>query len=188
MAIEPHDIIAANELARVRESYASKGRYYHTWVHVEALLASARRDGMMLTPVVLAIIYHDIVYNASAKDNEARSAKALEAARENGHFTASANDVAEAATMINLGEGTPAVDWFWDADREILAADDAAYDAYAGAVRKEYSIYPDFMYKRGRAAFVKAELARPHIYRTPSFRARFDDRARANLSRELARL
>lgn len=188
MAVEPQDIIAAPELERVRSVYASKGRHYHTWTHVEALLASARRDAMMCVPVVLAIIYHDIVYNASAKDNEVRSAMALEAAAQDGHLNASADERAEAVTMINLGEGTPRLDWFWDADREILAASEEAYDAYAAAVRKEYSIYPDFMYKRGRAAFVKGELGRMNIYRTQSFRARFDAQARANLSRELARL
>ncbi len=87
--------------------------------------------------------------------------------------------------MINLGEGDYASDWFWDADREILASDASRYDAYAAGVRQEYRIYPDFIYKRGRSAFLKAELSRSHIYRTQSFRARFDAAARANIEREL---
>jgi predicted metal-dependent HD superfamily phosphohydrolase len=96
--------------------------------------------------------------------------------------------VRHAMEMINLGSGDAEADWFWDADREILAATPDAYAAYAAAVRKEYKIYPDFMYRRGRAQFLQGELARPAIFRTESFNARFGVAARANISAELREL
>jgi predicted metal-dependent HD superfamily phosphohydrolase len=181
------EIVAAPELERLQQAYSAKTRHYHTWTHVQTLLAAAARDDMATVPVTLAILYHDVVYGAPAKDNEAKSAEALEAAWRDHRVTAGPDDIAAAKHMINLGSGDAASDWFWDADREILAAPEQVYDAYAAAVCKEYKIYPMFLYKRGRAKFIETELARPHIYRTESFRARFDAQARANLTRELRR-
>lgn len=60
-----------------------------------------------------------------------------------------------------------------------------AYQAYGAAIRKEYSIYPGFLYRRGRAKFLKAELKRPYVYRTKSYQMRSEALARANMKEEL---
>jgi predicted metal-dependent HD superfamily phosphohydrolase len=173
------------EVAALRAAYGERHRHYHTWTHVESLLAAARRDAMATPAILLAIAYHDVVYSPTAKDNEAQSANALFAAWQRKAVHADEATVRHAMGMINLGTGDAQADWFWDADREILAAAREAYQAYAAAVRKEYKIYPDFMYRRGRAQFLQGELARPKIFRTDSFNARFGDAARANLAAEL---
>lgn len=186
--IELADVIKEAELAKVRAAYAVRGRHYHTWSHIETLLNAAKRDDMMSVPIVLAIVYHDVVYDASAKDNEAKSAKRLAEALQKKQIKATASDVAAAQNMITLGTGDAVSDWFWDADREILAAAPDVYVDYAADVRKESGMFPDFMYKRARAAFLKSELARPFIYRTAMYRERFEAGARANIQLELSRL
>jgi predicted metal-dependent HD superfamily phosphohydrolase len=185
MSIDLAPLIDANELRAIRAAYAQPGRYYHTWTHIEALLCSAERDGMATPDVILAVVFHDVVYDVTAKDNEAQSAARLRAAFDRRLVTATPADIAAASKMITLGEGDPVSDWFWDADREILAASADAYRAYAAAIRREYAIYPDFLYHRGRAAFLKGELARPHLYRTASYRERFEAAARTNIAAEL---
>ena len=181
-------LIEDSELSVLRAAYGERHRHYHTWTHIETLLASARRDVMATPAILLAIAYHDVEYSATAKDNEAQSAKALFAAFQRKAVSADEATVQRAMDMINLGSGDAEADWFWDADREILAAAPDAYRAYGAAVRKEYKIYPGFMYRRGRKQFLQGELARPKIFRTDSFNARFGDAARANITAELSEL
>ena len=181
-------LIEESELSVLHTAYAERHRHYHTWTHIEMLLASAQRDGMTTPPVLLAIAFHDIVYNATAKDNEAQSANALLATWRRKRVHADESTVRHAMAMINLASGNAEADWFWDADREILAAAPDGYRAYAVAVRKEYKIYPDFLYRRGRAKFLEGELARPQIFRTESFNARFGEAARRNIAAELKEL
>ena len=46
-------------------------RYYHNWNHIEYMFKIARKLGIELTDeLVLAIIFHDIIYDPLAKDNE----------------------------------------------------------------------------------------------------------------------
>jgi predicted metal-dependent HD superfamily phosphohydrolase len=70
----------------------------------------------------------------------------------------------------------------------LLAAEPAEYEAYAAAIRREYSVYPDLLYRRGRASVLAKLLAMPPLYRTPALKAQWEKRARENLARELAGL
>ncbi len=73
-----------------------------------------------------------------------------------------------------------------DSDLAILAS--AAYPAYAAAVRAEYAHVPDDAFRAGRAAVLRNLLDLPALYRTPQALARWDAKARANLTDELSRL
>lgn len=57
---------------RLNESH----RYYHNWdVHIEYMFKIARKLNIELTDqLILAIIFHDIIYDPLAKDNEVKSA------------------------------------------------------------------------------------------------------------------
>ena len=74
-----------------------------------------------------------------------------------------------------------------DIDMAILAAEFAAYDEYAAAVRTEYGFASDAQWRKGRGEFLKGLLARPAIFLSPPGRA-LEGAARANLGRELAML
>src|SRR5262245_50900167 len=63
-----------------RRAYASEGRAYHTFDHVEELfgwLDEVARDVGFQRPleVSLAALFHDAVYEPGKSDNEARSAE-----------------------------------------------------------------------------------------------------------------
>jgi Uncharacterized protein conserved in bacteria len=58
-------------------AYNLPGRHYHTLQHIEQmliLLDEVKEACADLEALQLAIFYHDIVYNAQRKDNEAQSA------------------------------------------------------------------------------------------------------------------
>ncbi|MGW6748734.1 HD domain-containing protein, partial [Streptomyces sp. NPDC055006] len=75
-----------------------------------------------------------------------------------------------------------------DADLAILAASPGAYAAYAAAVREEYGFVPDEPFREGRAAVLRQLLALPRLFRTPYGAAHWEERARENLTAELALL
>nr|WP_206067786.1 metal-dependent phosphohydrolase [Nonomuraea sp. FMUSA5-5] len=62
------------------------------------------------------------------------------------------------------------------------------YDGYARAIRQEYAHVPDVAFAEGRSAVLRRLLAAPALYRTPRARALWEERARANMTGELARL
>lgn len=77
---------------------------------------------------------------------------------------------------------------FLDMDLSILGAPEPVFDAYETAVRAEYAFVPDDLFRAGRSRILAGFLERPTHYFSEWGRARFEDRARANLSRSLAAL
>lgn len=182
-------------LARHRE----KHRRYHTaahvaWVirHVDELAADQPVDH--LDEVVAAAFYHDAVYEPSYPANERASARL--ARRDLASLGWADDAVDRVGSMIEATEHTtPAPQSvgddtavLLDADLAILGADPAAYAAYVNGVRAEYRHVDDDEWAEGRAAVLEGLLHRPTIYRTAAGRDRWEDRARANLTAELAQL
>lgn len=182
-------------LARHRE----KHRRYHTaahvaWVirHVDELASVEPIDH--LDEVVAAAFYHDAVYEPTYPANERASARL--ARRDLASSGWDADAVERVASMIEATEhgatgaggasGDTAV--LLDADLAVLGADPAGYSAYLTGVRAEYRHLTDDEWRTGRAAVLQEFLERPAIYSTPTARDRWETRARANLTAELAGL
>src|SRR5690606_25529794 len=75
-----------------------------------------------------------------------------------------------------------------DADLAILGSDSSTYDAYAKNVRREYSMYPDFLYRPGRKKVLQHFLSMERIFKSDEFATQFEAQARINLARELREL
>jgi predicted metal-dependent HD superfamily phosphohydrolase len=134
----------------------------------------------------------DLAEAHEAVSNEEASARLAELVL--GRLGLPAGLVAESARLVRLTEthAAPPDDAnaavLCDADLAILAADPGRYAAYAEAVREEYSSVPDELFRPARARILGALLAAPPLYNTPAARARFEQRARANVTAEIARL
>jgi predicted metal-dependent HD superfamily phosphohydrolase len=180
-------------LARHRE----KHRRYHTathvaWVlrHVEELAASEPVE--QLGEVAAAAFYHDAVYEPTHPANERASARL---ARRDLTALGWADDAVErVAAMIEATEheasSEPAGDTavLLDADLAVLGADPAAYTTYVEQVRSEYRHVGDADWRVGRSQLLRTLLDRDAIFTTPTGRDRWESRARANLTAELATL
>jgi predicted metal-dependent HD superfamily phosphohydrolase len=192
------DDAAAPVFAELVQAYSGEGRHYHTLDHLAALFGLLDRHGAGLkdrSAVELAIFFHDAVYAPTRSDNEEQSA-AL--ARE--RLTALGLPAALVARVVDLvlatrhGSEPPAeqddgdMALLLDLDLSVLAADRPVYAAYAQAIRREYAVYPDLIYRPGRRRVLADFLARPRIYRTRRLHELWDAAARANLAWELAEL
>ncbi len=180
-------------LARHRE----KHRRYHNathiaWVirHVEDLARSEPVDD--LDAIVAAAFYHDAIYEPTYPANERASARlarrdltALGWPETRGDRVAAMIEATEhGAEASNDPSGDTAV--LLDADLAVLGADPAGYATYVSGVRAEYRHLDDDDWRSGRTSVLQGFLERPAIFVTEAGRARWEQRARANIAAELA--
>jgi predicted metal-dependent HD superfamily phosphohydrolase len=172
-------------------------RAYHGLHHVQACLDEldrVRDDFASRVDVDLAewsLWLHDCVYIAGAKDNEERSAEVstrmLRVIGASVSLIESTNRmiIATKHTGETLDEASSLVA---DVDMSILGASPELYNAYAAAIREEFSFVDEARYRAGRGAFLRGLLARERIYHTDSVFRRLESRSRANIAEEIARL
>ena len=191
------DRTAAGEAWRlIAAAYAEPHRHYHTLDHIQSLLALRDTQAALFQArdvTDLAILLHDIVYEPKRQDNEAESAVwARDQLRRLGFAAAT---IATVVRMIELSRHGPdeiaTVDpssdlaLFLDLDLSVLAAEPRIYRDYTLAIRREYCIYPDLLYRPGRARVLRGFLERPLIYLSGCFTAKWEARARRNIEAEL---
>lgn len=184
-------------LSSLIAAYDEPRRAYHTLVHIGAMLADLDRFGSALAgteadAVRLAVLFHDAVYDPTRTDNEDASARL--ASLQLGSLGVDAALVARVADLVRAtqhGVAPPAdatAALLVDIDLAVLAADSARYDAYAAAIRREYTHVPDDAFRTGRRRVLDGFRARRFIYATPALRSLFEQRARENLARECDQL
>ncbi len=193
------DVVAACTDLRDRlvEAYAAPHRRYHdtrhlaeVLCHVASLLDRTPARGVDRDALLLAAWFHDAVYDGRPDDEERSAALA--------GTTLPACDVppalvAEVVRLVRLTrEHRPAHDdvagqLLCDADLAILAAGAERYAEYTRDVRAEYAHVEDAAFRAGRAEVLRALLAGPLFHTAPA-REAWEERARANVEAELARL
>jgi predicted metal-dependent HD superfamily phosphohydrolase len=175
--------------------YSSPGRHYHTLEHVQAVcntILALCPDAEWRPALLLAAWFHDAVYDPRAADNEERSAELARAVLP--PLGLPETLVAEVVRLVLLTRthvaeaGDRAGQVLLDADLAVLGEDEAAYDRYAAAVRREYAWVPEDAYRAGRRQVLEGFLRRPRIYLTDAMFARAEAAARRNLAREIATL
>lgn len=170
-------------------AYNLPGRHYHTLQHIEqmlSLLEEVKEDCADLEALQLAIFYHDIVYNAQRKDNEARSAVIARKRLTALGFKRIGKVVALIlATQKHERADDRDTNYLLDIDLNILGAAWPRYREYAQQVREEYIIYPDELYKPGRVQVLRHFLGAARIFKTDYFYRKLEARARENLQKEI---
>lgn len=185
--------------------YTRPGRHYHNMAHVahclrelQALLAEPATAAHLgeARELVVALLFHDAVYDPLAEDSEEQSA----------------NLCSEAAPLFFPGLDLPRVTrlirltslhgrlpgrltlseqdrLFLDVDMAVLGAAPDVYAAYRAGIKHEYEplLGPE-RYNLGRRGFLERLLASPHIYLSARYLATHEAAARANLKHELEAL
>jgi predicted metal-dependent HD superfamily phosphohydrolase len=185
------------------DAYGVSSRAYHNLAHLAHCLAefdAVRAHVADPVTAELAIWFHDSVYDPGRSDNELRSA---EWARSVLSFLGATPGQIAAVQVIVMGTRhtdppaladapeAPAVAdgaLVADADLAILGQPQPAFDAYEQAIREEYRQVHDEGFRVARLSILKRLLARPRIYATLPFRARYETAARENLARSIERL
>jgi predicted metal-dependent HD superfamily phosphohydrolase len=183
----------------MRARYEEECRHYHNWSHVDALLGAYRDAKHLIADqpsVLLAILYHDAVYDPKAPDNEEKSAdlmviecdglvppRVLNRAYELVHATKKhevpASDDAQFKSDCAL---------FLDIDLSILGADKGTFSEYESNIHREYAFVPEETYREARKAVLTRFLERERIYYSDFFFDALEERARENLKRSIERL
>ncbi|WP_319616483.1 HD domain-containing protein [Flavobacterium flavipigmentatum] len=172
--------------------YSVKSRHYHNLTHLEDMIVSFEtyRDQIQNpNEIIFAIFYHDYIYKSSKKDNELKSAEyALSILPENTKLDKQLVFDTICATQLHQHHQIEDINWLIDFDLKILARDWNEYQMYFEQIRKEYRIYPDFLYKPGRAKALQHFLENEFIFQTEEFRKLYEEKARRNIEKEISLL
>ncbi|EGF91786.1 hypothetical protein ABI_02170 [Asticcacaulis biprosthecium C19] len=167
-------------------AYSEPHRHYHGLSHIAAVVArfdTVRDQFEDPGQALLALFFHDIIYEPARRDNEALSADRLREALPGIDTARACRHIL--ATTAHQPSDDPDTNLVLDIDMSVLGASWPAYLAYARGVFHEYvPVYGLEAYAAGRVAlFLTPTLARDHIFLTQSFAAR-DAQAKQNLSAE----
>lgn len=192
------DYGAGNKFTRLWDEihayYTGSKRYYHNLIHLENMYNELEGCSPLISDkdtLLFALYYHDIIYNASRKDNEEKSAalavKRLTEINYTDTRIATCHDAIMATKTHTISSNTD-INLFTDADLSILGSSPEKYQEYYKQIRKEYSVYPDFLYNPGRKKVLINFLDMDYIYKTQYFRDRYEFAARTNIASEIKNL
>lgn len=190
--------------------YQQQHRYYHTLRHIEHLLRvfvkyshCIANSEEMTSSILLAIWFHDVVYDATSNANERLSMRVFQVfvlhfervfgAVFNKQVSERVLRLIEATIKHELKEvenenEDDAMRWFLDFDLAILAQPQAVYEEYAANIRKEYSHILSPQFEQRRCEVLKRFLARSKLYFTHEFQQNYEDVARQNIAIEIQKL
>ncbi|HLP20006.1 MAG TPA: hypothetical protein VK174_06875 [Chitinophagales bacterium] len=189
-------VVTGNEVEweNIMAHYSDKGRHYHTMRHLANMYDElfAYYKGVPPVATTFALFYHDLVYSPLRSDNEQQSADYARKVLMQWNMPAELISKVHHLIVCTQSHEAIAADdetnVFLDADMAILGSAAPVYQDYTTAVRKEFSIYPDFIYNKGRRDFLRKTLSRPYMFLTAFFRAKYESHARINLQNELNQL
>jgi predicted metal-dependent HD superfamily phosphohydrolase len=177
--------------SEIENNYSSNKRHYHTLQHLDNLLTQlteVKGEIQNWTVILFTLYYHDAVYNALKSNNEEKSAELAEKRMKQ---LSVPNDAIERckkqilATKSHLKSTDIDTNYFTDADLLVLGQSWETYSMYYKNVRKEYSIYPDFVYNPGRKKVLTHFLSMDRIFKTDFFYNNFEIQAKHNLQKEI---
>jgi len=175
-------------------AWSERARHYHDARHLRECLAFYslwQGQGERGAEVVLALWFHDAVYEPGAADNELRSA--AWAARVLGESKAPSEagqrvyDLVMATRHDAVARGIDA-EILVDIDLAILGSPTARFADYEQDIRKEYAFVPEARYRAARRAVLQRFLERAQIYKTLKAKELLEAQARSNLQSALERL
>lgn len=173
--------------------YSEPHRHYHTLDHVAACLDWLDQYHHLAEDplcIELALWAHDVIYDPSATDNEARSADWFAQHFADSDLTDQQRARVHALILATIHPHPPSdpdMALLQDIDLSILGADAKLYDRYEGWIRQEYKFVPEEAFRKGRSAVLQSFLEQDVIYHTAALSERLEISARDNLSRALAK-
>ncbi|MCU0390241.1 MAG: hypothetical protein MUE81_03925 [Thermoflexibacter sp.] len=177
-------------LKELYQAYTHKKRHYHNINHIEDLLKQVQvfeKQLIDIDTIYFATLFHDFIYDVLKNDNEAKSA--LYAQKVLGQLNLDTALISKVKNYILATqkhiytENDTDLQFFLDIDLAILASEPNRYQLYTQQIRKEYSIYPDFLYNSGRKKALLSFLERERIFYF--YKQDYEIRARENIENEI---
>ena len=183
--------LKADYWREIEKNYSQKSRKYHNLLHLENMILELENVNDQILDyetLLFSVFYHDIIYKSTSKDNEEKSAEIAKSRLEkinisNEKTTKIYNQIL--ATKSHQRSKDSDTNFLLDADLAILGKDWKIYEQYTQQIRKEYSIYPDFLYNPGRKKVLIHFLEFDEIFKTYYFKDKYEQIARENIEREI---
>ena len=175
--------------------YDGADRFYHSLNHIYTMLCNLynlRKEEFFDEPdLVLAIIYHDVIYTSGALDNELQSTRLLQEHTKGSNELKLITDVTRLILATTDHKPTIAPDdplaiqekTIIDLDLMPLGVSWEAFMVGRENVRKEYPQYDDETFAARSKAFFSKFLERDRIYYTDQVFETYEAQARENLSK-----
>lgn len=176
---------------RVIGCYSESHRDYHNLRHIREMLDCLQnyKAAILDYPMVyISCLYHDIVYDTHASDNEEKSVEFLE--KDFAGFLSKE----QINTCKEFIIGTKTHQYlqnnfdskiFLDSDLLILGREQNRYIEYMDSIRKEYEWVEKELYKKERAKVMQKFLDRERIYFTNEIFETCEKQARENIRFEI---
>lgn len=132
--------ISLKELERYNEPH----RFYHNWDHINYMLTKANELDILTDNLLFAIVFHDIIYDLRADDNEEKSVQLF-----NKYYQ---NDIIEQA-ILDTKTHKPTNDisrLLCDLDLDVLYDNYERFVDYENKIFKEYQFVDYKIYKEKR--------------------------------------
>ena len=190
------------------QAWEQPHRAYHHSGHLSQMLSDLdrlythRAQGSTPLALILAVWFHDAVYEGAPGEDERRSEQLASASLKPlvtaGLLTdqelqmvsllvrATATHELPESADLPAGYEPADIQLFLDADMAILAADSARYRRYLRGVRSEYSHFDNEAFRTGRTTFLRSILGRERIFLSEEAFKLWEEPARANLRAELS--
>lgn len=178
----------------IEKKYSEKSKHYHNLQHLKNMFEEMEhvKDKIKnFNSISFSIFYHDVIYDATSKLNEEKSA---DFAKERLEILGLNNEYLQKvyeqilATKSHQKSKDEDTNFLLDADLSVLGKSNEVYLEYIKQIRKEYSIYPDFLYKPGRKKVLEHFLELESIFKTEYFQDKYENQAKKNIKFELSTL
>lgn len=175
----------------IEKSYSQKSRYYHNLFHLENMITElmlVNDEINDIDSILFSVFYHDVVYKSTSKNNEEKSADIAKIRLQK--INLSEDQIEKIYNQILATKSHKESDkidtnFLLDSDLSILGKNWIEYERYIKQIRKEYSIYPDFLYNPGRKKVLEHFLTYDKIYKTDFFRDLYEKQTRENILKEI---
>lgn len=186
--------------------HAYSSRAYHNLRHVEICLCELDSYCANLktswgqpqyTDIELAIWYHDAICRQNGNDEESSANLAVSRLDmlDLKHMACKVSELIILGTKHGNNEELKReyvteekINIMHDVDLSILGETEKTFDDYEGGIMREYAHVPEDVFRKKRAEILQGFLNRSRIFRTSYFHGRYEERARKNLERSIARL
>ena len=175
---------------RLKDDWSSPGRFYHNLEHLAECLYELDHAGVDASTadcVELALWYHDSIYDPKGRDLEEQSIERLlkdcDTLKIPESVALRAAKCIRATIHTNSASSSDfAAQLTSDIDLAILGEDPKRFLEYEYSIDDEYKHVPILSYILARGHFLASLLESPAIFKTETVRARYEDKARENIT------
>ena len=182
-------------LEELLKKYSEEFRHHHNLNHIRYCFSSLHTLGRCHMPkpyvltdeMILAIWFHDSIYDPFSKTNEEDSVKFMKELAIP-YFNSKTLKAVENLILFTKHDKEPTTEeekLICDIDLSIFASNWEEFCKYDMSIRKEYAQIPDEIYYKERAKVLKSFLNRNTIYFSKPAQVLFENRAKKNLTQLL---